>query len=329
MPAKGAEEKVRINRILMLDEAIRSGAFPSIAKLARKAEVNERTIERDMEYLRDIYQAPIEYDRQKRGYYYSEPNFFIKSIILTEGELFSIALFDRLLDQYRNTPLEAALRQIFDKIVRSMPENVTVDTGALSPQISVIPDHQGQIDPEVFELIFSGLKTKQTVAFEYRPLQKTTYMSRTVDPYHAICQRGNWYFIGHCHDKNEKRMFSFSRIRNATLSGKHFNIPADFNAGAYFDKQMGVWASSRESCTVELLIDSEIGTYAFERQWHETQEVTQREDGSVYVKFTTTQMPEVLRWVLGQGHTVTVLNPPELIEMVSAELDKVRMIYEK
>jgi predicted DNA-binding transcriptional regulator YafY len=311
----------------LLDEAIRSGSFPSITKLARKAEVNERTIERDIEYLRDIYQAPIEYDRQKRGYYYSEPNFFVKSIILTEGELFSIALFDQLLEQYRNTPLEAALRQIFGKIVRSMPDNVTVDPSALSPQISVISEHQGAIDPDVFERIFSGLKTKQTVTLEYRPLQKTTYMNRTVDPYHAICQRGNWYFIGHCHDKNEPRMFSFSRIKNAALSGKHFLIPADFNAAAYFDKQMGVWASSRESCTVELLISNEIGTYAFERQWHETQEVTQREDGSVYVKFTTTQIPEVLRWVLGQGHTVTVLNPPELIDMVRNEIEMTKGKY--
>jgi predicted DNA-binding transcriptional regulator YafY len=74
---------------------------------------------------------------------------------------------------------------------------------------------------------------------------------------------------------------------------------------------MGVFASSRTPYTVELLIDNEIGTFALERQWHDSQTVEQREDGSVYVKFTTTQMPEVLRWVLGQGHTVKALNPPE------------------
>jgi predicted DNA-binding transcriptional regulator YafY len=321
------EEKVRINRILMLDEAIRSGSYPSVSGLARKAEVNERTIERDIEYLRDIYQAPIGYDRQRRGYYYTEPNFFIKSVILTEGELFSIALFDRLLEQYRNTPLEAALRRIFGKIVRSMPDNVTVDSGALSPQISVIPEHQGLIDPDVFERVFTALKTKQTVSFDYRPLQKTTYMRRTADPYHAICQRGNWYFIGHCHDKNEPRMFSFSRVRKAKLTGRHFSVPPDFKADAYFDKEMGVFASSRTPCTVELLINSEIGTYALERQWHDTQTVEQREDGSVYVKFTTTQIPEVLRWVLGQGHTVKALNPPELVEQVKVETEKVRGMY--
>ena len=62
--------------------------------------------------------------------------------MLTEGELFSIALFDNLLEQYRNTPIEAALRRIFVKIVKSMPERVTVDSRLLSPRISVISDHR-------------------------------------------------------------------------------------------------------------------------------------------------------------------------------------------
>ena len=90
---------------------------------------------------------------------------------------------------------------------------------------------------------------------------------------------------------------------------------------------MGVFASAKAPHTVELLISSEIGTYALERQWHDTQKVEQRDDGSVFVQFTTTQMPEVLRWVLGQGHTVEVLNPPELVKMVKTEAEKVRGMY--
>jgi predicted DNA-binding transcriptional regulator YafY len=329
MPGKRAEEKVRGNRVLMIDEVIRTMPYPCAEDLAKKAEVTKRTIERDIEYLRDTYQAPIEYDREKRGYYYSEPNFFIKSVILTEGELFSIALFDRLLEQYRNTPIEPALRRIFKKIVQSMPEKITVDSGLLGPEISVISDHHGSIDPKVFEAIFSGLKTKHTLTFEYRPLQKTTFMERTVDPYHAVCQRANWYFIGYCHDKKEPRMFSFSRVKNISITKSRFGIPKGFKPEKYFDKDMGVFASAKKPYKVELLIADEIATYALERQWHDTQKVEQREDGSVYVKFTTTQMPEVLRWVLGQGHTVKVLNPLDLIERVKDEAVKVRGLYEE
>jgi predicted DNA-binding transcriptional regulator YafY len=312
----------------MVDEEIRSGLYPSVAKLARRIEVCPRTIERDIEYLRDRYEAPIEYDRVRKGYYYSEPNFFVKSVVLTEGELFSVALFDRLLEQYENTPLAETLRRIFGKIARSLPDRVTMDTSAMGSQVSFVSEHQSHIDTEVFEQIFTALKTARTIRFDYRSLQKTDYMKRIADPYHAICQRGNWYFIGHCHDRHEPRMFSFSRVRNVALTDRHFTIPAGFRPEAYFDKAMGVFASARIPCTVELLVGNEIGTYALERQWHHTQTVEQREDGSVYVKFTTTQMPEVLRWVLGQGHTVKVLGPPELISMVKAEAEKMREMYE-
>jgi predicted DNA-binding transcriptional regulator YafY len=125
----------------------------------------------------------------------------------------------------------------------------------------------------------------------------------------------------------EPRMFSFSRVKNVTLTKNNFDIPKGFNLEEYFDKEMGVFASSRTAYTVELLIANEIGTYALERRWHDTQKVEQRKDGSVFVQFTTTQMPEVLRWVLGQGHTVKALNPPELVGMVKDEVEKMRGMY--
>jgi predicted DNA-binding transcriptional regulator YafY len=219
------------------------------------------------------------------------------------------------------------LREIFRKIVQSLPQKITVDSGLLTSRVSFIPDHEGIVDAKVFEVIFTALRTAATVSFEYRSLQKTVYAKRTADPYHAICQRGNWYIIGRCHDRGEPRMFALSRIKNARPTGKTFSIPAGFDPHEYFDKEMGVWASSRTPYTVEFVVDSEVGTYALDRQWHDTQTVEQREDGSVYVKFTTTQMPEVLRWVLGQGNTVKVLGPVELVEQVKTECEKVREMY--
>ena len=327
MAGLNLEHKVRTNRLLMIDRLIREGTYPNTETLAAKVEVTARTIQRDIEYMRDMYGAPIEYNPARRGFYYSEPNFYLKSVPITEGELFSIALFDQLLDQYRNTPLEGDLRKVFGKIVQCLPDNVNVEASFLTSQMTFIPDHIGTIDIKIFRKIFTALKQKQSIRFDYRSLEQSEYSRRSADPYHAVCQRGNWYFIGFCHDRKEPRLFSFSRMRNVQPLKQTFEIPAGFKAELYFDKEMGVWASSRTPYTVELLIDKEIGTYALERQWHDTQTVEQLEDGSVYVKFTTTQMPEVLRWVLGQGHTVKALNPPELVEMVKEEVEKMRGNY--
>jgi predicted DNA-binding transcriptional regulator YafY len=327
MAGLNLEQKVRTNRILAVDSLIRAGKYPNATTIARRLEVTARTVQRDIEYMRDMYGAPIEYDPERRGYYYSEANFYIKSVPLTEGELFSIALFDPLLEQYRNTPLEGDLRKIFGKIVRSLPDNVDVEANFLTSQMSFIPDITAKIDRKAFKVIFTALKARAAMTFDYRPLSKDTYMRRTVDPYHAIAHKGNWYVIGHCHDKGEPRMFAFSRIKNAALTKHHFTIPEGFNPHDYFDKEMGVWASSRVPQTVELLFAKEIGTYASDRQWHSTQTIEERKDGSVYVKFKTSQMPEVLRFVLGQGHTVKALGPAELVERVKAEAEKVRGMY--
>ena len=319
--------KVQRYRLLQIDEEIRSGKFPNATTLSKKIEVSSRTIQRDIEYMRDMYNAPIEFDAYKNGYYYTEENFYIKSVPLSEGELFSVALFDQLLEQYRNTPLENDLRSVFKKIEMSLPNKITLDSSFLQNQTTFIPDQMGTINPENFSKIFSALKNRHVLDFEYRPLQKTTWMTRRINPLHAVCQKGNWYVMGFCHDKKDIRVFNFSRMQNVTESKEKFDIPEDFNPDKYFDKEIGIWLSATKKYTVELLISAEIGTFALERSWNKNQKIEQRDDGSVWVSFETTQLPEVKRWVLGQGKTVKVLGPDELIAQVKDEVTAVLGMY--
>ena len=325
---KSREEKVKSWRLLRIDEELRAGNIVTAATLAKKIDgVSSRTIQRDIEYLRVFYNAPIEYDPQRKTYYYTEPNFFIKSIQVTEGELFSIALLDQLLEQYRNTPLEVNLRNIFRKIVQCLPSEVTVDSSFLAENTTFRPDQTVKMEENVFHKVFSALKSRTTLKFDYRPLQKTSFMTRYLDPYHVVCQKGSWYIMGFCHDKKDVRVFNFNRMKNVSETKESFEIPVDFNPDVYFDKEIGVWLSARQKYTVDFLVSPEIGTFALERSWNANQQIHQYEDGSVLVSFETTQLPEVKRWILGQGKTVKVLNPPELIQQVKDELTAMLGMY--
>ncbi len=275
--------------------------------------------------MRDSLNAPIESD--STGYYYTEPNFFIRSIPITEGEVFAVAVLNPLLEQYRNTPLEERLRSVFKKITQCLPNRVTLDTSFLNPKITFIPDKSESVNPQFFQIIFDSLRMSRSISFDYRPLQKSSYMKRLVDPYHIVCQKGNWYVLGRCHDKCDVRIFSFARMKNLYMEKKGFSVPKDFNPSDYFDPKMGVWLSDRDVMTVEFVADKEIGTYVLNRVWNDSQVVEEREDGTVYVKFSTSQKQEVLRWILGQGHTVKVLGPSELVDEVRAELEKTRAMY--
>ena len=128
-----------------------------------------------------FYHAPIEARQGEGGYFYSDPTYFLKSVMLSEGEFFSIVLFDQLLKQYENTPLEENLRSTFEKITAGLPNNITVDSSFLKSNITFIPDQLSPINNDVFETIFSALQSHRTLSFEYRPLQKFSDTSNAVN----------------------------------------------------------------------------------------------------------------------------------------------------
>ncbi len=81
----------RTTRIIQIDEMLRGGAFVGMDELIFKFGVNKRTIERDFERLRDDMNAPLEYDKARRMYHYTDPTFSVPNVVLTEGELFTVS----------------------------------------------------------------------------------------------------------------------------------------------------------------------------------------------------------------------------------------------
>lgn len=324
---KDREEKVKSLRILKIDEIIRSGKFPNASYLRKKFEVSRSTIMRDIDFLRDRYNAPLEYDEKKRGYYYTDPTFFIKSVMLSEGDLFAVSAVIPLLEQYRNTPLETSMKNIFNTIINLMPAEVSVDSFFLSDDLSFISDPLPQIDRSVFYAVFAGLKKNYTLAFEYKSLGDQTFRLRRAQPYHVVCQKGNWYMLAYCLKHKEFRMFAFSRMKNPKTTEERFERAKDFNPKKYFDSEFGVWNTAGAPVKIELLFDKKISTYILERTWHPTQHLRHNDDDTVYLSFETNQLPETLHWVMSFGSAVTVLNPSELIEAVKEEVRKTAELY--
>ncbi len=61
-----------IERLLFINKRILSGMYPNSTELAEELEVSIATIGRDIEFLRCRLNAPVIYDRHKRGYVYKE-----------------------------------------------------------------------------------------------------------------------------------------------------------------------------------------------------------------------------------------------------------------
>ncbi|MBE6345161.1 MAG: WYL domain-containing protein [Spirochaetaceae bacterium] len=316
------EEKVKNQRIIMMDVMIRDGTYPSVKDFRKKFETSRSTIMRDLAFIRDRYQAPLEYDPSKKGYYYSDKAFSVSTIRISEGELFTLCAMQPLMEQYKNTPLENSINNVFKKILELCPTEITVSSSIFSKNISFISDPLPKIDENVFYNIFECLREKRTIEFDYNSIQGEIKLNRRVDPYHIVCQKGNWYLLAFCHKNKSIRTFSLARMSNSKKTDLSFFTPQDFSPTQYFDINFGIWNNKTQNCKIELVFDKSIKTLITEHNWYPNQEIKINPDGSVYLSFESNQLQEIQYWIMSFGSKVKVINPVELRETIIIESQK-------
>lgn len=321
------EDKRRQWRVFEIAHYIRDNNYPNATKIKQKFELSRSTVMRDIEFLRNEYNMPIEYSDEYKGYYFTDPTFEIQSVMLSEGELLSISTILPLMEQYKNTPLENIYKNLMNKFMEMMPDKVSVSSSLIESDIKFISDPLPNIDEKVFNSVFDAIRNKKTLEFGYRAIKNTDYTTRQFDPYKVLCQKGNWYAIGWCHKHNDIIEYALSRMKDIKITGNSFVFKSDFDINRYIDSDFGIWINKEEPKLIELIFSKDINTFILERTWHAKQNCYQREDGSVYLSFMSNQMQESLRWVLSFGSQVQVLNPPELKEQVLKEIDKMGGIY--
>lgn len=105
-----ATEKRHIDNHLMLERLskihakIKSGCYPNTHQLAFDLGVSIPTISRDIEFLRDRFYAPIEYDASQRGYYY-EKDFDMPLNLISSKDVLFLSLVKQLMTQYEGSPI--------------------------------------------------------------------------------------------------------------------------------------------------------------------------------------------------------------------------------
>src|SRR5438552_9294052 len=108
-----------LERMLRIHQAIQSGKFPNASKLALELEVSTKSIHRDIEFMRDRLDLPIEYNGARFGYAYTEEVNAFPTVQITEGELFALIVAEKALEQYRGTNFEKPLLSAIRKMEQS------------------------------------------------------------------------------------------------------------------------------------------------------------------------------------------------------------------
>lgn len=319
--------KTQFSRLLELDRRIRNSDYPNCLTFSAEWEVTQKTVQRDIDYLRDQLGAPIEYDRIKKGYYYTNSNWFLPSVSMSEGELLALLLATRSIEQYKGTPVARELDKVFRKLAELMPDKLSIKPELMFTRFSFTSPPAKSISETVWAILVRGLLNQRAVKIEYQAFEAKNPRNWIIQPYHIANLQGEWYLFGTTPEDKEVLQFSMARIRKAMLTEQHFDMPDDFDPDKLLANVFGRYAVGSDEMEVRLLFNREIADWITERQWHPQQKVMKRKNGDIELRFKTRGLLEIQRWVLSWGHWVKVLGPKKLSDAVAEEVQLLRRNY--
>ena len=106
-----------IRRLFELDRLIRLGRFTSAQQVADDMEVSRRTIERDLDELRNDLGAELVYDRGKRCYEYAGKPITLPAQWLNEREIAIVLIAERALRIFTSTGFDSEIHPAFNKLL--------------------------------------------------------------------------------------------------------------------------------------------------------------------------------------------------------------------
>ncbi|MDA3874111.1 MAG: WYL domain-containing protein [Kiritimatiellae bacterium] len=312
-------------RLLHFVDLLRDGGCPGREELARDWEVNVRTVQRMVDFLRDRLEAPIIYDRKHRGYVLTEPTWFLPHISLSEGECFSLLIARQAMAQYRGTPVEKTLAKVFRKIAGELNDRIDMHPDYVNDGIlSFAPLPVLDVNEQVWNCVLTAIRQQRTLRICYQSLRSGTTTTRKVDPHHILNMQGDWYLFAHDHRNEKICQFQLHRIREAEPTDAAFERDPDFNAATLMQSSFGGFGSDEDMVTVHLRIRGRMAELMKDRHFHPSQAVKNRKDG-FEIRFPVSAAGDrpylhVMQWILGMGREVEVLAPDDLRHRLAKEV---------
>ena len=276
----------------------------------------------------------LQVDKPAEGFFEAElyalppENYYLPAIEFTDGELAALRTALVLLDgefAYAE-PLRLALQQV--SWGRPSPL-VEPDTAPID--VKLAPSGGGREMSQRLAKIETAISRRKTIEFSYYSLQRDELSDRKVDPYHLVFRNGQFYLIGHSHERDDIRVFRLSRIRGkvsyATKAEHDFAPREDFDRRDYAsraDWQMGEIEGTAKVFLRERiawLVERDFGTFGKLRKAAKGDGAPGR--GFIYeTEYASGRM--LTSWVLGWRENAELLEPADLAKDAAERLDLLR-----
>src|SRR5262245_41814802 len=240
-------------------------------------------------------------------------NFYLDPVEFTDDELAALRTALVLLDgrfAYAE-PLRLALQQV------SWGKPNPLSNGETAPvDVAVTASAGGRELSQRLAKIETAISRRKTIEFEYYTMERDATAARKVDPYHLVFRGGQFYLIGHSHEREAERVFRLSRIRGkvsyATKAEHDFSPPEDFDRRRYGSR--ADWQMGEIQGTAVVFVRVRIA-WLVERDYGRFGELrpVRKGDGApgkgMIFETEYASSRQLVAWVLSWRHNATLLQP--------------------
>lgn len=201
---------------------------------------------------------------------------------------------------------------------------VLSDARAVSHRIFVedVPSARHNLAP-----ILDALNQDISIRFTYNPFTRSRPTSGVeIEPYLIKLFRQRWYVAGRNVSENRLKTYALDRMTGVELTGRRFEMPADFDPGEYFRHSFGIVVDSSEPRRVILRTDPKQAKYLRALPLHASQQEMLHDRFSDF-SYELLLTEDFLKELMALGPAVEVISPPELKVMLADRLRQTLTLY--
>ena len=315
---------MRADRILSILLLLQNNGKMTTKELAKKLEVSERTVVRDMEAL-SMAGVPVYAERGSQGGWRLADGYRTQLTGMRAEEIISL-----LTSSHSGYLADLGLGEHFDramqKLLASSPETIRKDTEQWWRKLYI--DGAGWHEAKE---TYPYLMTVQDAVWQERKLrisyQRGDHAAvRVVRPLGLVAKRSVWYLVA-MNEEGEYRTFRISRIAAAEMLDEPFERPADFQLNEYWERSMEDFKTRLPRYVVSLKLREASFELLKKERFVTILSCLPAKDGWIEAEVDMETSDYACRTVLSFGLSALVVAPEELRTKVAAEARAVDDIY--
>lgn len=312
-------------RLQTIHHEIKEGRFPNTSSLAAELSVSTKTVQRDIDYLRDELEAPIEFRREENGYAYSRDDYVLPFLPVDGADLFAIGVAAQVLQLLGGTPLARTLSSCYERLARLMPPSVRLRPEIVREMLTLRAAAFRPVTEDTWLAVSESLQKGVALSIRYRHPGERPGEPRTIRPYALVVAGRDWMVLAE--DQSQIKNFYLARIANARVTSERYAIPKDFDADAFFRNTFGLFVGKGASFRFRVRFSAEVSGEIREMVWHPRQKIETDDEGRAILELPAEALREARRFILAYGRHAEVLSPPELVEEMRAETEALARTY--